>query len=125
MYITDATFNTNVLRLPLSVMVSIDNTKKTFPIAYCYITLELAASFKWVAEQLTDLVIYDCPEAAVIVRDFSKGLGAAVAAKAATDLGLAEITDEALVCLAEQDNELLEAKDVIVGEQRIYLQLCE
>ena len=86
MYETDATFNTNCLRLPLSVMVGIDNTSRTFPMAYCYITSESAASFKWIAEQLTDLAFYDCPEPALIVGDFSKGLGAAVAAKAAADL---------------------------------------
>ena len=54
-YETDATFNTNSLKLPLSVMVGIDNTRATFPIAYCYITSESAASFKWIAEQLTKL----------------------------------------------------------------------
>ena len=68
MYETDATFNTNCLKLPLSIMVGIDNCGKTFPIAYCYITSESAASFKFVAEQLTDLVFYDCPEAVVICK---------------------------------------------------------
>jgi hypothetical protein len=85
MYETDATFNTNVLRLPLNVMVGVDNCGKTFPLAYCYITSESAASFKWIAELLTDLVFYDCPEPKVIVGDFPKGLGAAIAAKAALD----------------------------------------
>jgi hypothetical protein len=45
-YETDSTFNTNRLRLPLSVIVGIDNTGKTFPIVFCYITSESAASFK-------------------------------------------------------------------------------
>jgi hypothetical protein len=45
-YETDAMFNTNVLKMPLSVMVGIDNTGKTFSMAYCYITSESAASFK-------------------------------------------------------------------------------
>jgi MULE transposase domain len=122
MYETDATFNTNSLRLPLGVMVGIDNTGRTFPVAYCYITSESAASFKWIAEQLTDLVFYDCPEPALIVGDFSKGLGAAVAAKATADLAGLEPTDE---CLAPEDD-LLEAVDVVVGEStRIRLQLCE
>src|SRR5204863_3632975 len=67
MYETDATFNTNRLKLPLSIMVGIDNCGQTFPMAYCYITSESAASFKFIAEQLTDLAFYDCPEAAVIV----------------------------------------------------------
>ena len=37
-YETDATFGTNTLRLPLSVMVGIDNTGATFPMAYMFIT---------------------------------------------------------------------------------------
>jgi MULE transposase domain len=101
MYETDATFNTNRLKLPLSVMVGIDNCGKTFPIAYCYITSKSAASFKFVADQLSDLAFYDCPKAAVVVRDFFKGLGAAIAAKAAVDLSLTEIIDEPLVCLKD------------------------
>jgi len=78
--------------------------------------LELAASFKFVAKQLSDLAFNDCPEAAVIVGDFSKGLGAACAAKAAVDLGLTDITEEALVCPLERDEELLEAAEVVVNE---------
>jgi hypothetical protein len=44
-YKTDATFNTNILKLLLSMVVSINNTKSTFLIAYYYIMLELAVSF--------------------------------------------------------------------------------
>jgi hypothetical protein len=72
--------------MPLSVIVGIDNTSKTFLIAYCYITSKSAVSFKWIREQVTDLAFYDCPKAAIICKDFSKGLRAAVAAKAACDL---------------------------------------
>ena len=46
MYEIDATFNTNSLRMPLSVMVGINNIGKTFPMAFCYITSESAISFK-------------------------------------------------------------------------------
>lgn len=98
MYKTDATFNTNRLKLPLSVVVGINNCGRTFPIAYCYITLESAASFKFVSNQLSDLAFYNCPKAAVVVGDFSKGLGAAMAAKAAVDLSLTEIIEEPLIC---------------------------
>jgi hypothetical protein len=114
MYKTDATFNTNCLKLPLSVVVSINNYRKTFLIAYCYITLESAASFKFVTNQLSDLAFNNCPIAAVIVRDFSKGLRAACVAKAAVDLSLTEIINKALVCPLERDKELLEAAEVIV-----------
>jgi len=100
-YETDATFNTNCLKLLLSVIVGINNCSRTFLIAYCYITLELAASFKFVANQLSDLVFYNCLKAAVVVGDFSKGLRAAIAAKAAINLSLTEITKEPLVCLKD------------------------
>jgi hypothetical protein len=118
MYKTDATFNTNCLKLLLSVMV------KTFLTAYSYITLELAASFKFVANQLSNLVFYNYPKSAVIVRDFSKGLGAAV------ELGLTNIIDEALIHPLERDEELLEVVEVIVTKanrrpQLLLLQLCE
>jgi hypothetical protein len=116
MYKTNATFNTNQLKLLLSVMVGIDNCGKTFQLAYCYITSESAASFKFVAEQLSDLAFNDCPKAVVIVGDFSKGLGAACAAKAAVDLNLTDITEEALVCPLERDEELLEAAKVVVNK---------
>jgi MULE transposase domain len=54
-YKTDATFNTNCLKLPLSVLVGIDNCGKTFSIAYCYIIVEAAVSFKFVSNQLSNL----------------------------------------------------------------------
>jgi hypothetical protein len=128
MYKTDATFNTNCLKLLLSVIVSIDNTSKTFPIAYCYITSESAVSFKWVAEQLTDLAFYgDWPKATLICSNFLKGLGAAVGAKATADLARLEAIDEVLPL---DPTAILEATEVVVGEatsntKPIKLQLCE
>jgi hypothetical protein len=85
MYKTDATFNTNKLRLLLSVIIRIDNTGKTFLIAFMYHTTESAKAFKFASKQLTDLAFYDCLKAAVIWKDFSKGLGAAVKLKAFQD----------------------------------------
>jgi hypothetical protein len=85
-YKTDATFNTNRLK-------GIDNCGKTFLIACCYITSESAASFKFVANQLSDLAFHDCPKAGVVVKDFFKGVGAAMAAKAAVNLSLTKIVD--------------------------------
>jgi len=60
LYETNATFNTNTRRLPLSVIVGIDNTKHTFPMAFMFITTELAKSFKFIRECLIDLCFYDC-----------------------------------------------------------------
>jgi hypothetical protein len=61
-------------------MVGITNTRKTFLLAYCYITSELAESFDFVAGELTKYVFYDCPKAAVICANFTKGLRATIAA---------------------------------------------
>lgn len=132
MYEIDATFITNRLKLPLSIIVGIDNHGKTFPLAYYYITSESATSFKFVIDQLSDLVFYDYPKAAVVVGDFSKGLGAAMATKATIDLGLTDIIEEPLICPLDQDEELPQAAEVMVHEglnhgepQAILLQLCE
>jgi hypothetical protein len=61
MYKTDATFNTNTRRLPLSVIVGINNTGHTFPIAFMFITSESAKSFKFANKCLTNLCFYNCP----------------------------------------------------------------
>jgi hypothetical protein len=45
LYETNVTFNTNTRRLPLTVMVGIDNTGHTFPTAFMFITSESAKSF--------------------------------------------------------------------------------
>jgi hypothetical protein len=81
-YETDAIFNINDLRLPLSSIIGITNTGHSFPLAYCYIITESAKSFKFIAHQLTKYIFYDCPEPAIIVADFRKGLGASLIAKA-------------------------------------------
>jgi hypothetical protein len=71
-------------------------------------------------------VFHGCPEAAVVVGYFSKGLGAAV------DLGVTKIIKELLKCLLDQDEELPKAAEVIVyrelddGQlQHVLLQLCK
>jgi hypothetical protein len=141
MYETDATFNTNTRRLPLSVMVGIDNTGKTFPMAFMFITSESAKSFVFASQCLTDLCFYDCPEARVICGDFSKGLGAAIAMKAQQDaakeaqldddrfaqgdkMELDETKVQCSVNLLEGDTIIV---DVEVGShgERTLLQLCE
>ena len=58
-YETDATFNTNTLRLPLLVMVRIDNTGHTFPMAFMFIISELAKSFQFANKCLIDLCFYN------------------------------------------------------------------
>jgi hypothetical protein len=81
--------------------------------------LSACPGVKWIAKQLTDLVFYDCPEAAIIVGDFFKGLGAA---KATADLTGVEPSDK----LMAPADDLLEAEEVVVAEStRILLQLFE
>ncbi len=103
-YETDATFNTNTLRLPLSVMVGIDNTGSTFPMAFMFITSESAKSFTFASEQLTDLCFYDCAEAAVICGDFSKGLGASIALRARQELSTKELSKDGEEDFVDIDN---------------------
>jgi hypothetical protein len=71
--------------------------------------------------------ILDCPRPALIVGDFSKGLGAAVAAKATADLEGVTLTDKVL---SRDPADLVKATEVIVGEATgkptpIELQLCK
>jgi hypothetical protein len=74
-------------------MVGITNTKKTFPLAFCYITSKSAKSFNFVGGELTKYVFYNCLKAAVICADFTKGLRASIIARALRKAG---VEDEAL-----------------------------
>ena len=105
-------------------MVGITNTGKTFPLAYCYITSESAKSFDFVLGELTKYVFYDCPEAAVICADFTKGLGASIAARALRDAGE---EDEAVQQRQLKPGELpdISALQLGSGEEETILQLCE
>jgi len=73
---TDATFNTIKLHLPLSVIVEITNTFKTFSIAFCFIISELTETFEFVNTQLKKLMFYNHSNLTVIVENFSKSLNA-------------------------------------------------
>jgi len=46
----DDTFNTNELKMPLSILVGITNTGQTFPLAFMFISTESAEMFHWVHE---------------------------------------------------------------------------
>lgn len=79
---TDATFNTNQLNLPLSILVGVTNTLQTFTVAYCYITSESAKSFLFLFDCLKDLIFHGaCPGPGVILGDFAAGLAAAMLKK--------------------------------------------
>ena len=74
---TDATFNTNELNLPLSVLIGVTNISKSFPMAYCFIPSESAAAFKFMNRCMRTLFFYDdCPGPRVVMGDFAAGLTA-------------------------------------------------
>lgn len=71
--------------MPLSVLVGIFNTGKTFPFALCFITSESAATFEFMDDQLDDIIFHDCERPRVICGDFAKRLASAIATKKAKD----------------------------------------
>jgi hypothetical protein len=105
-------------------MVGITNTKKTFLLAYCYITSKLAKSFNFIIGELTKYVFYNCPKAAVIYIDFTKGLRALIAAWALCD---AREEDEAVQQHRLEPRELLDVSALQLGsgEEETILQLCK
>jgi hypothetical protein len=60
LYKTNTTFSTNTRRLPLSVIVGINNTRHIFSMAYIFITTKSAKSFKFTGEYLINLCFYNC-----------------------------------------------------------------
>jgi len=68
-------------------------------------------------------VFYNYLKVAVVVRDFSKGLRAVIAAKAAVNFNLIEITKEPLVCLEDEDEERFKVVEVVVHKGLNYKQL--
>lgn len=80
---TDATFNTNELNMPLSILLSVTNTMSSFPVAYTFISSESAEAFKFINAYCKELFFWDdCPGPAVMLGDFSLGLSAAMIKKA-------------------------------------------
>jgi hypothetical protein len=60
LYETDIIFNTNTRRLPLFIIVRINNIKYIFLIAFIFITIKSIKSFKFIKECLINLCFYDC-----------------------------------------------------------------
>jgi hypothetical protein len=127
---TDATFNTNELKMPLSILVGITNTGQTFPLAFVFISAESAKMFRWVHEQLTKLIFYDCPLPCVVVGDFAAGLAAAMAtAKGQIAAGLV-IPEELEGTEVDEKIETeveAEARQQVTSQEisNCFLQICE
>jgi hypothetical protein len=105
--------------------------------AFMFITSESAKSFKFANECLTDLCFYDCPQPSL---DFSKGLGAAVAAQAAKEPaqsiqedkdGFVDINVFVVIEEEEKAREFLASDTIVINvavrtkKERTRLQLCE
>jgi hypothetical protein len=105
---TDVIFNTNSLKIPLSVLIGITNTGATFPIAFIFISAESASIFRWVYEQLTSIIFYNYSLPKIVVGDFAKGFIAAfIEAKTETE----QENDDILARTeAEGDAELIEVE---------------
>ena len=80
--VTDATFNTNENRLPLSVIVAVTHIMTSFPVAYCYVKSKSETSFLFLGESMKDLFFYDqCRGPRIVLGDFAAGLIAAFTKK--------------------------------------------
>ena len=67
--------------MPLSVLVEVFNTGKTFPFALCFITSESAATFGFMENILNELLFYNCLCPKEIFGDFDKGLAKSIATR--------------------------------------------
>jgi hypothetical protein len=84
--------------------------------------VKISSFFKRIREQPTDLAFYDCPKAAVIYEDLSKGLRAAVAAKAASDIAGTTLTDKVI---SFKPSAILRVSEAASKPVLVKLQLCE
>jgi hypothetical protein len=96
MYQTDATWDTSVIRLPLTNIVGVDNTMKTFGAASIFITSESAESGRFAQEQMQKHVFWCCRQASVVIGDFAAGLAKTFADKALQDAKEAQKTGRQL-----------------------------
>ncbi len=67
--------------MPLSVLVGVLNTGKTFPFAWCFITSGSAATFDFMVDILDELFFYNFPSPKVVYCDFAKGLAKSIATR--------------------------------------------
>lgn len=72
---TDATFNINHLNMPLSVLVGIINTFRSFAVAYCFVSSKSIEVFIFISSCIRDLIFHDdCPRPKIMLSDFSAEL---------------------------------------------------
>jgi len=76
----DATFNTNILKMPLATVVGVDNHNRSFTAALSFIRSEAAEDYGFILNCLDQLVFYgaDTPRPQVLISDQSSGLRKAI-----------------------------------------------
>lgn len=89
---TDATFNTNKLNMPLSILLGITNMISSFSVAYTFISSESVKTFKFINTYCKELFFYDnCLGFAMMFGDFSLGLSSVMIKKGAISMVEASI----------------------------------
>ena len=66
--IIDATYKTNIYKMPFVEIVGVTSTRKTFCIAFAFISEEKEKNYKWVLERLK-LTLEGCMHPRVIITD--------------------------------------------------------
>ena len=72
----DTTFNTNNLKLPLTILTAISNTGDSFPMAFSYLPSKSKVRFDFIFESLKELAWEEYPPPFVVIGDQAKGLAA-------------------------------------------------
>ncbi len=111
---TDAIFNINELNMPLSILLGVTNTMSSFSIAYAFISLESAETFKFINFCYKELFFSnDCLGSAVMLGDILLGLSESMVKKA----GISMVEDR-----VNQDYEIVNY--LVAIESHCTLQLC-
>ena len=74
----DTTFNTNILRLPLTIVTGVSNTGDSFPLAFSFVLSESKISFDFIFKSLKELVWEEYLPPLVVIGDQTKGLAASL-----------------------------------------------
>ena len=74
----DTTFNTNNLRLPLTIVTGISNTGASFPLAFSFLPSESKVCFDFIFQSLKELVWEEYAPPVVVVGDLAQGLAASL-----------------------------------------------
>jgi hypothetical protein len=77
-----------------------------------YVGVSSFLQIRWISEQLSGYVFYDCPESAIVISDFPKGPRAVAATKAAAAFAGKEVRGDKN--RPSNDNKFPEASEVLI-----------